>query len=905
MQSRRGPNPPRPGRPESCATWPFVGRDAELRNALTALNHAEFQGVALLGDGGVGKSTLARILAEKAKSAGWTVRFAFGTHTGRAVPLGAFSRAVTSDVIDKPAIMLAAAHSNLAKDEKLVVVVDDAHLLDPLSATLVHQLAASRSARLIVTIRSGDPVLDAVSALLEERLLVTVHLDPLTREQTGVLAGAALGGSVDSRLVDELYDRTAGNLLLMRSLLTASLENEALVRTPGGWQLRGPLQADPALCDLLEFRLHTLTPQELEVIEILATAEVLEWEILRDICNVDAVRKLENRGLIQLVTEGPHTLAQLHHPVLGDVVTRRAGIVRSRQLNGKLARALGNHLKESGRGASSPDVRGRIRLALFMIRSDQTPDLDVVTHAAADAVAMSQVSLGEELARFAVDRGAGLEAVILLAKAMSWLGRGDEAEAELARAELDGSADWLFAQWGCLRAANLFWVCRRVEAAERVLADVKNRVASEASTRLADALDLTIRFFRGDVAATLKAGPPLCNSDLTPVAAVWAAVSTASAFAVAGRFAEVGPVTESALGDAATLGRGSQRLNVGVALVLGATAVGDFPAAQRLCERFAAMAAGAPQADAKVQAMLGLRRLARGALPSAIAAFEASESLLAQGYPSPWLILVAARHAQAEGLRGDSDAAAAALRTAENAYGPHVAVFLPELQLARAWQRASAGETMEALGYATQAAQTARTAGMYAVEMRALHTVARFGDPSHSARLAELAGILKTTFADAIADHGRGLFEHDARLLSAAARQFNDLGAHALSADAAAQAAGEHARRGDRSNTFESTIWACSVASKCGLNTPAVNIVARPLPLSGREREISTLVEAGLSNRQIAQKLVVSVRTVEGHLYRLFAKLGINNRDQLIRLLSRHPLGRNTSQSRYGLRAAQ
>jgi DNA-binding CsgD family transcriptional regulator len=45
------------------------------------------------------------------------------------------------------------------------------------------------------------------------------------------------------------------------------------------------------------------------------------------------------------------------------------------------------------------------------------------------------------------------------------------------------------------------------------------------------------------------------------------------------------------------------------------------------------------------------------------------------------------------------------------------------------------------------------------------------------------------------------------------------------------------------------------------------------------------LVAAGLSNRQIADRLVISVRTVAGHLYRVFAKLGINNRDQLIHLL--------------------
>jgi DNA-binding CsgD family transcriptional regulator len=39
------------------------------------------------------------------------------------------------------------------------------------------------------------------------------------------------------------------------------------------------------------------------------------------------------------------------------------------------------------------------------------------------------------------------------------------------------------------------------------------------------------------------------------------------------------------------------------------------------------------------------------------------------------------------------------------------------------------------------------------------------------------------------------------------------------------------------------------------------------------------LVEAGLSTRQVADRLVVSVRMVEGHLYNIFAKLGINSRD--------------------------
>jgi ATP/maltotriose-dependent transcriptional regulator MalT len=62
--------------------------------------------------------------------------------------------------------------------------------------------------------------------------------------------------------------------------------------------------------------------------------------------------------------------------------------------------------------------------------------------------------------------------------------------------------------------------------------------------------------------------------------------------------------------------------------------------------------------------------------------------------------------------------------------------------------------------------------------------------------------------------------------------------------------------------------------------------VAKPLPITDREREIVMLAAAGLSNRQIAQRLSVSVRTVEGHVYRIFAKLGIECREQLIQLVS-------------------
>jgi DNA-binding NarL/FixJ family response regulator len=57
--------------------------------------------------------------------------------------------------------------------------------------------------------------------------------------------------------------------------------------------------------------------------------------------------------------------------------------------------------------------------------------------------------------------------------------------------------------------------------------------------------------------------------------------------------------------------------------------------------------------------------------------------------------------------------------------------------------------------------------------------------------------------------------------------------------------------------------------------------------LTRREREVAVLAARGLSNRQIADLLVISVRTVENQLYRVYAKLGVAGRNQLGAALGR------------------
>ena len=59
--------------------------------------------------------------------------------------------------------------------------------------------------------------------------------------------------------------------------------------------------------------------------------------------------------------------------------------------------------------------------------------------------------------------------------------------------------------------------------------------------------------------------------------------------------------------------------------------------------------------------------------------------------------------------------------------------------------------------------------------------------------------------------------------------------------------------------------------------------------LTARERKIARLAESGLSNQQIAAELVLSVRTVESHVYRLMKKLGVDRRTELGQHVSREP----------------
>ncbi|MFV0494201.1 AAA family ATPase [Mycobacterium sp.] len=163
--------------------WNVPHHDTALERVAGALNGSgTAAGAVVLGPDGVGKSTLARLAAERYRAAhpSTLTRWVIGTPTERAVPFGAFGHLVEVSEIGKPAALLRAARDSLTRTAArgdLLLVVDEAHDLDLLSATLVYQLARSGAARMVVTARA-DAASPAIEALWTDGLLDRVDIAP-------------------------------------------------------------------------------------------------------------------------------------------------------------------------------------------------------------------------------------------------------------------------------------------------------------------------------------------------------------------------------------------------------------------------------------------------------------------------------------------------------------------------------------------------------------------------------------------------------------------------------------------------------------------------------------------------------------------------------------------------------
>jgi hypothetical protein len=734
------------------SAWVAAPQDAALRDVAAALVDPQHSGVAILGADGVGKTLLARSAAEASAT---PVRWVVGTAAEQLIPFGAFRALLAgTDVSDaaRPAELLRAAQDRLAGDgEQQLFVVDDAHYLDRMSATLIYQLALRGSARLIVTVRSGAELSDAVRALWDDGLLTRVEVGPLDAAATTALLEAATGSPPN----DELVARSKGNPLALRHLVQA-----------------GDTPTDAALPALIDAYLSGLSSPARATLDYLALAEPLRRDDLTALAGEEAVEQAEAAAA---VTVNDDALVYAAHPLYA----ARAGAAQAPDTAQALRMALVGRLA----GAAPGHIGDRLRLAALGI-DNETSGADLVT-AAQQALRFGELTLAERLGRAALDRADGLAARLALGYALAWQGRGLEADTVLAAVDPDQLSPPELMAWALPRAANQFWMLSEPAQATAFLQTTRNRVGSPGAQATLDALSATFAMNAGTPLRTLRiAGEVLASPHADAVAVGWAASAAALSSARTGQFGDVEALARRAT---AADHPGLLRFTSGFGRITALMMAGRLTEARTLAQRYTDFAELQQPGRAIGETLVGYVAIAQGDFDTAVTLLSrAADPLARTGYS--WGPLSLMLLAQAFGQQGEQLYAAKAFSRAESLHGLKSSLFAPELALAKAWSKAARGDTTGAIEAARDAVQTAERGGQSAIAVRALQDCARLGDARAVQRAGRLAGEVNCVLGRLTAAHARALADGDAAALAEVAADLADRGLHPAAADATAQA---------------------------------------------------------------------------------------------------------------------
>ncbi|MCD2187338.1 helix-turn-helix transcriptional regulator [Actinomycetospora soli] len=866
--------------------WPFTGREDELARASSAL--ADHGAVVLVGAAGVGKSRLARELLDRLGRA-HVLGIVRATASARELPLGALLDVLPEVSADLSGLQRAVASLG-PRDGRDVLLVDDAHLLDELSAVAVGRLVG-RGVRLVLTARSGEPAPEAVTALWKDDVAARLDVGPLDRERTVAALAGALGAPVEPVTARRLHDISGGNLLWLRHLVDGERAAGHLRVENGSWVWSGEVTLSPVLTDLVGARLAGLSGPQQRVLELLAVVEPLDLDLLERLAGADAVEETAQRALVALEEAGDRWDARPAHPLYGEVVRSRLGIPRARRLRAELSDALA--------GAADTDggrVGDDLRRAVLSLDNGRRPDPHLLLTAARQASGLSDFALAERLLRAAIGAGGGFDARAALAALLVYLLRADEADALLAVAA-EEAAD----QDEVTRAVLLRTLVAHFGASGSDALDGGEHVLREAEQRSAattgpapedpryDGIRCVIAACRGEVtAATVRGERVLAAPDPNDDDVVLVSWGLGYARALVGDGRPPADLVERGLA-AALRGRVMVNYagNLAFSEILDAHLRGEPEAARRRL----AWARGLPGAEGALWVALFEGRLGSvfGSPRSAVPALEGVLTVF-PGHGGGWAAWLLALVAQCHGMLGDAAAARAALAAAEDRRHPQVAMTEFEIDLARAWGHAAAGARQDAVDTARRAAERCRAVGIAAAEVFARQTAVRLGDHDQAARLRELDEQVGSPRSRLAADHAAAAGDHE-QLLAVAGR-LERAGMRPEAADAAAQAAAAARVDGGLVAAAEAERRARRLAAACeGLRTPALDAAGTPVVLSAREREIAHLAGEGLTNRQIAGRLQVSVRTVESHIYRACSRLGLSDRAALVVVAGPRPDG--------------
>jgi DNA-binding CsgD family transcriptional regulator len=828
--------------------------------------------------------------------------------------------------------------AGLTRSTPVMVLLDDVHLADASSWELLGYLGRNlaRAPLLIVmTARPGELAEQAVAqrtvlALQQDGLLRRIDVAPLGRQALAGLAQAVLGRRPPDALVTWLDERSGGNALFALGLLRALLEEGADLEAP---ELRA-LPED--LAERVQARLQNLDPPATALLELLAVlgrrVELGELVTLAgqpvDDLAVD-LQPLVSQRFIREAERGREVTFEVIHPLIQDAISTGIGAVRRRSLHRQLARGLrgagqlaeaASHFvrcAETGEGEAIESLRDALRqaeeraayreaLAILAAVVELLPHGDSRWLDVAEAISWE--------AEWVIDHQADAHTVM-----------GVAAIREID-ALLQASADTECRARVKFRLANfLAWGTGELADAERVCGEAVTLFESagdRTSTLLAQTEVAFIRACAGDFLG--------CATGARQVAAVAVApddalvrmralyVSGIGAFFLS-RFDEARGLLDESAVVARQVGRAFQQTRSQSLLACSLAFQG------RLDEGRAALheAKGASSAWQETPLRLWEAILAwlAGDFPASMSMVEEEVARNPTGFGRRmgymvWFGALAAFEA------GDLDAAGRYIDLGRAAYGRREFIVCDEwrahVETVLARRR---GEPVP-LSAARDALEHMLDKGCWAFAAPLLLDVAELaaedGDEETvleaAARLdAIAAGAQGLALYRALADLGTAWSAHvagddhrAAELAGSAGGTLGDLGYRGFLGRALALQ-GRALLSTERPAGMSMLREASDVFDTCGarwrvdqclrlLDEPGepVDPGAGPDQLPGglteREAQVLRLVAAGKTNKQIAEDLYLSAKTVGRHMSNIFTKLGVNSRAAATSFAHRHSL---------------
>jgi DNA-binding CsgD family transcriptional regulator/tetratricopeptide (TPR) repeat protein len=869
----------------------LVGRALEVELVFSQLAPPARRATVLGGQAGIGKTRLAQEIADRWEAGGADVTWLSGSAGRTEIPFGAVVRllpevaAPSGDLVpafDAQLIRSAVALARQQPDR--LVVIDDAHLLDQWSALLIHHVVLDGQAPVLLTVRSGEPAPPTIAALWRDRRAERVDLLPLSRVEVADLATRLIGGDVEKATAERLCDACDGNPLLLTELIRDVQDSADLQPVDGRWRWDGRLRRPRRLVEFIGERLRIADVDTRRAVCILALAEPIGLTLLRRLVPGFDAQQAEDRGLVKVRADGHRMEIRLGHPLIGEAIIANERAVDWAELRVEVADEIA---ATGGRRAADKtfeaalrlDAGDRSRTALFVEVAEHlavfgAPDLAQRMVDAAEAG-------GADLPTARLIRGMALASARRFAEAV------DVLEAALPSVATDADRVKVF--------QALSHVCRMLDQPQRIdkaYEVARSLVADDIWRAVLDGTSIQHVMMSGRTKEATRRAEALLETQEDPRIRLRLVSTVGSGWAIAGRTDAALEFVQGMLPDALRL---VDELPLAPAWVMNAQAM-SLLLAGRLDDATSFIAllesilsggrGGRHDDDAWLLLFSGRIGIAKGRAAEAADRLARAAAVFGDDDFAGFGRYARSLQAEALALTGDLEAARHAAREAELTRSR---ALVPEgdARRARCWVRALSGELTGAIDELLDLAALQRLEGQHAVEIHSLHDAFRIGANAEAgALLIEAAALVDGRWPEPYLLHVGASESGLGRDYEAAGHAFASMGALLLAAEAMAEAARAYEAEALPARSAGAARRRDELLAECGpVRTPALVDSPSRAGLTRREREVVEFAAAGLSNREIADRLFVSVRTAEGHLYRACQKLGVADRSELARVL--------------------